>query len=251
MSEIGNIEQSIHHRILCILRQRKWFFQKNNVVMTKVTPTDNITYWIGKDQSWVFLTDDGQTWDSGVTVKVAGVIANRSLFRIDHVNGRVVFTSPPVGQVTVDLYINQCKVHKGYLDEETLEKSELPVVAWTIEGTTGEAFSIGTSDQDRTRYCTIEIAGRNHDEARDICEDIFRFINYLPFLEMSSHQPLDYQGEIDPAFNYVDQWVDTPSGKEVLRMPIKPRVTMLPPRAGGTDKEKHRALINFEVARVS
>lgn len=247
VSELRNISLSIEFRIWQILRQMGWHSQKTNWPLVKVTEEGVAAETYGKvnGNPWVFINPSLMPEENNIVIKANGVVVPRNQYSIDFRKGRITFNSPKTEPITANVLVSVVNVRKGYPDDEWLDKSDLPVVAYSIEGFSGDPIGIGTALQDRHKFITVDILARNDGELMDLSDDLARHLARIDMLNLGAHNVLTDQGGLDLQFNYADQVVET------LRQGQKPVGSNIPPRVNGHAKEKWRALITLQVDRVS
>jgi hypothetical protein len=247
-SELRNIELSVDYRIWVILRQQGWFVDLHGIPLTASQDAEDPanTFATADRMPWVFLDEFGDVDATTVKVYAGGVLLNANTYAVDYLRGSITFTgAPPAGAITADVLVSAAHVVEGYPDDEWLKNNALPVVAWQNTNAAGEAFGIGTVLEDRTFFFTIDIIANNKGERSDLRSDLHHQIIRVEYYDMSGHQPLRGDGSIDVGFDPHSQFLET------MKMTRKPRSETINPRVGGLDKERHRALVTFQVERVS
>lgn len=252
-SEGKNIVTSVEYRLWGILRQNGWWntyldsplTQSTGVdEVTKIPIPDNTYFYEANPHPFVFIDPFNEVTASGFAVYDDGIPLSPSGYSIDYMNARITLNLPPSGAVTADLNIFEVGVRSGYPDDHELELMDLPVVAFQPQTDDGEPFFIGTALQLNRRYFNIYIMAKNRGQQVDLMNDLRKFIRYIPYVDYSDHEPLNENKQLDLEFSYADQ---LESQMFVLG---GIRGTYLEPRPGGSDKEKFRALIAFEIEKV-
>ena len=260
VSELRNLGYCVEFRVYCIMRYMNWVSQQYNVSLGLLSgktykPVINEAgivrdFMPQKGFCWlaplVAETDSPTTTRANVVVKASGVVVDPSTYTIDFRTPAITFTGAvPTGTLTVDALFWSCRVTNGYPLPDQLELMELPSVAWGIDSADGRPFAIGSSLQFRTRYLTLDLMARNNGEQSDMLDDFQKLFARTSYIDMTVTQPLTVAGDIDPQFSFDDQFIS------VIPQMRKPRGSLLPPKQGGSVKERYRGLVSVEMEMVS
>jgi hypothetical protein len=246
--ELRNVDRSIFYRLFAILRQNDWYYQLDDEPLLQVKDPNvaENTYAIDGRRPFVFLKEDAEVWASGVwRVREDGVPLPSGSYKVNYRDGLITFADAHSGALTVDGWAFTVLVREGYPTDEELELIELPIIAYEIESSDSQNFDIGTALKFRDRFVTVDMMARNKGEAQDLCDDLERFLAAIPVCDLNAHQPLKEDFDVDLAFSFADQYVGR------VRIVGGIHSDLLRPRQGGSDKERHRALITFNAERVS
>jgi hypothetical protein len=260
VSELRNLGYCVEFRVYCIMRCMNWVSPQVNVSLGLVSGT---TYQPIINEAGIirpFMPQKGFCWlapmtnpdDSPITtaanvsVFANGVLIDPSTYTVDFRTPLITFNSSvPAGTLTLNALFWSCRVTNGYPLPAQLELMELPSIAWGIDSQDGRPYAIGTSLQFRTRYLTLDLMARNNGEQADMIEDFQRYFSRTSYIDMTTHQPLTVAGSIDPSFSFDDQFI------MVIPQMRKPRGSLLPPKQGGSVKERYRGLVSVEMEMVS
>lgn len=248
MTETRNVSLSTYYRIWSILRQQGWWYHVddcNLVPDTRPNAPDYSYFYSDNPRPYVFIDEFNEVSPSGVKVYVGGIPQPSGAYSIDCVNARVIFPAAPSGSITADLSIFNVIVREGYPEDEELMLLDLPVVAYQLETDDKNWFAIGTTVQKKSRDITISMMARNEGERQDLTDDIATNIRFVPYVDYSAAKPLNETFGLDFNFQYADQFVNP------LIILGEIHGTYLRPRQGGSDKERYRTMIAFQVERIS
>lgn len=248
MGETRNVSLGVYYRIWGILRQKNWWYQVTDVSLNLDTRTNAPahSYCYSNDtRPYVFVDEFNEVWPSGVKVYLGGIPQPSGTYAVDYINARVTFPASPSGSVSADLAIFNAIVREGYPEDEELVLLDLPVIAYEVKSEDKEWFAIGLGYQKKQRDIVISIMARNQGERQDLTDDISTNVRFVPYVEYCDHKPLNETFGLDFGFSYADQFVD----RLIILGDIQG--DYLRPRPGGSDKERYRSMIAFQVERIS
>ena len=251
-SNINNIDLSTEYTLWRILAQKGWTIPYEGLPLTPVSGTDvdgttipaNSFTSVSTRHPWCFFDARVKNTDrSRITVRRNGVVISAGGYLVDYKHKRVTFPSITTGTLTVDVETFAVDVTDGYPTAEVLQTSDLPIIAYEMETITGKPFAVGTAASDWSYRMNIDILANDSGTRAGLVNDIMVQIVALPLLDMSEFKFLDSNEDYNPHFNFDTQF------RGNLR--VGPRnVVLLHPRRGGSDKERNRAFITFDVKNV-
>ncbi len=247
-----NIGLSVHHRLWQILLQNKFYTVYTTETLAKITVDLDkhghaSTYTYATDQAlhgWVAIDADGDVDDSLVTVYVNGVLKASNTYKVDYVNGWVIFPSAPGGTVTASFTAWDVRVKRGFPDKknkELLATIDLPVLSYSIPGETGTPWGVGSAAEFLTYDLTMDILATNGGMRDDIAGILRRTIIKLPVYDFEAAQPLGFGNALNPVFDTADQFIHDAS---FLR---RPSSTTIEPKDGEDPKLQFHAVVHGEI----
>ncbi len=251
-SNINNIDLSTEYSIWRILAQKGWVIPYEGVALTPTTgtntdgitiPANSFTSILTKHPWCFFDTAFKNTDRSRLTVYRDGVLVSPGNYTVDYKNKRITFPSTTTGTLTADVETFASDVTDGYPTAEILQTSDLPIVAYEMESIGGKAFAVGTAASDWSHRMNIDILANDKGTRDGLVNDIMVGIAALPLLDMSEFKFLDFNGDFNPHFSFNTHF------KGNLRVGTR-NVALLHPRRGGSDKERNRAYITFDIKNV-
>ncbi len=246
-SVLNSLCVSIHYRLLQILLQQGFWIQRTNFPLSlqpTVAGTVPPNSFAAGGYSWNFFSpsNDFSVTSDNVMVYVGGVLQPPSSYRVDYTRGMVIFSSKQTQPVTASFQEFTANVREAFQDDKELftflEKRDIPLITWNFERQVGQAFSVGSSIENRRRYFTLTVLAINDTQLRDLGDIISRFIVSLYLWDMGTYQPLDYQGGINASWNLMGMQIISP-----MRWPVRPEFRTVTPAAGASDKLKFQGKI--------
>jgi hypothetical protein len=250
MTSARNTSLSIEYRLWQILAQAGWFTSVTGELLV-ADPTNPLAFGSADiKQPWVFLDADAKNASRDrVNVYLDGTLVNPMSYKINFLTGQVIFPSAPTGAVTADFDYFVAGVIENFEEGDDqvvakiLEVITLPVVAYGLSGFSGTGFAIGSTALDRSYPLTIDALCQDDGQKKDLGDDLVRYLACIPMIDFTTHSPLNADRDVDTEFDFDGQKLGylRPSGFG-LSFPN--------PRKGGSDKEKHRALVTVNVKNV-
>ena len=239
---IRHLSLSVEHRICQILLERGWVLQDEDVPLIPDGDAHRIG---GEDRPIVFLDSSGDAWPSGVRVYEDGLPVDPGDYQVNYFTRRITFHRAMSGMLTASILRFAVNITEGYPTEEELEQSDLPIVAYQIEGDDDAGgFGIGTPYVWETTDVAIDVLACNEGQRGDLTYHLRHDIRYLPLITYGDHQPRHPAGGLDPDFDRAGQFVTLAKWRR------RPGSDYLPPRQGGSEKERWRSLISLEIQKV-
>lgn len=246
MSELVNIDRCLFYRICAILRQQGFTNLYEGLEMEPIS-AGSLTYRPVGRAGWpaVFLDANAQPSAAGCKVYVNGGEFSSELYTVNWLKSEVTFTSTPVGPVTADILQFETHIEMAYPEDDWFDQNDLPLVSITNDVQRTEPFGVGVGALKwQVRMPEVSICARNRVESKTMMDILSKFLAKIDYIDMSEHQILTAGGALDPQYSYGDQYREPMNISDIGG-------SVLSPRVGGHDKEKFRALITFEVRRVS
>ena len=244
-STTRNVSMSLQYRLWQLMYQWGWYYSDEAAPLASVSgdgvPPYSYSYSIDNGYPWVF-------WDANtknpslahITVYRNGVPVSPAIYAVDFAQGRISFKSQVTGAISADVSHFTFHLTEGYPDKDRLEMLDLPIIAYEVEGKRGSPFAIGTVARDWSFPVTIDILAQDDGQRKDLLDSITYGLLRMPFFDMAGAWLLTPQGDINTSFNADIQ------RQGILRVARDPDGRMLPPRQGGSDKERWRAMVTAE-----
>lgn len=205
----------------------------------------------GVGRGWRYLDNIGDVTEQEASVIVydaVGSVIDANSYRIDYIDGRVIFPTTTVVPETITYKWNYVAV----VDEWVLiENSEVPIVVVDISGFTKKGFQLGGGKL-VPRNVNLHVFASDTAERDDIMETLYDglYLNSCPNQYFPSGTMLDWDGTFNDSYEYV-----TISGSSSLKFQnIEARAVAVPllsiPNRDLTmlsDVNRYRGRVKFEM----
>jgi hypothetical protein len=248
-SELRNLGASVEYRLWQLLYEEGWYVCEENVALTPLKAEGDVPprSFAGHRQfPWVWWSSSGQNPSrQHITVYSNGVPVSPSAYTVNFPKGYISFHASTTGTITADYSHYTVNVIESDVDGEPsaniLEMKDLPLVAYDCGTMRNRPWAVGTVGRESTYPVNCYVYGRTKGERDDLTHSIVSRAISFQLLDASGAWLWNDKGDVNSNFNFGLQ------SQGFFRMGRDPSGTKMKQRANGSDKERFRSVVTFDL----
>lgn len=238
-----NYKMSLYHELKTVILPM--FGYIDDVTNEQLIPVEGMGDMYQFSHREIVYTDpSGHINPSGVKIYDDSRQLDLTEFQVDYLHGLVTISTPPSGAMTASYQYFPVKVIDAFPTAEEFATYDLPVVAIDLDSQVPSDYAIGQNQSFWTMNYFIDIFASSDAMRLQMMDRIQRGLKkWIPLLNFEEEMPLQYDGTINPKFDWENQFI------QWLKLRGNPRGTLV--NLGDVSpKERFRANIYGAIKNI-